>query len=144
MRHLVTGTFLAVVLAAGVGAASAQYRDPYGNPVYRDGQRDGYRPDYRGAYDPVDRVLGELDRMGWGGYRSWSDRRNLEQARKDLVRFQENRARGRFDRGRLDNAIGHLDHMARSYDVDPRSHQFFVRAVTELREFRARSTGYRR
>lgn len=129
MRNVLTLTFTAALLAA---SAPAQYRGP-----------DGYagRPDYgRRApqFETPNRVLGHLEQIRGGGYWEHGDLKRVENARADLFRFREEMERGRYNRGRLDSAIGNLDHLARSSRVPPRDRDWFRRDVVELREFRAR------
>lgn len=141
-----------VLLAAAT--AGAQYRnnqypnnDPrYGNGRYGNDDR-GYGGQGRqgGAYrgDLVDRVLSDLDRSQYaagGDRRQWKE---LEQARRDLVRFRENWMRGRFDRDRIDGAIHHLDRLVESRWLEPRARDILARDLYALRDFRA-GGGYNR
>jgi hypothetical protein len=139
MRTFFSGTLFALALLAASGAARAQYRGPYGNPSYRD--QPGYgRP--HGEFDVVARVLGHLDRARTGGWWSRGDTHHYEHARNDLMRFQDDLARGRFDQGRLDSAIGHLNHLAGSHQVPPRDRELLARDGYDLREFRSRRGGW--
>src|SRR5690349_7617030 len=137
MRHFLTAVMLFAGIVVATGAASAQFRGPYGDPYPPSRERGGYDS---GA---VNRVIGHIDRAEWGRYLSHGDRKHLESARRDLFRFQDDWMRGRFDRGRLDNAIGHLNHVANSYQLPPRERDMLMRDVYELRDFRERGSGYR-
>jgi hypothetical protein len=119
-------------------AANAQY-GPYRNdPRYGGGYNGGYNGGYYGGRgDIVDRVLADLDRAQRYSY-SGRGSRELDQARRDLLRFRDNASRGRFDRGRLDNAIGHLDRVVRSGWVGGREREVLAQDLYALRDFRAR------
>ena len=124
------GTALLVIISA-----QAQYRD---DPYYDRGPAYSRAPHPDGG--PVSRVLADLDRFG--GY----DRHTLkevEQARFDLERFRDNGMRGRFDRDRLDGAIGHLQHVVDSRWISPRERNILARDLDALRDFRA-NRGYPR
>jgi hypothetical protein len=72
--------------------------------------------------------------------RSWTDRHNqrhFERALRDLHRFQDRMAQGRFDRGRLDSAISNLNHLANARQIHPRDRAILQRDVFALRDFRA-------
>jgi len=118
-----------LILAAG---ANAQWRS-FGDDDYNRGPY--ARGEGRGRADVVDRALRDLDsaRSYRGGRSDW---REMEKARKGLMRFQDNWYRGRFDKDRLDGAIEHLDRLARSRDVDPRDARILERDVWDLRSFR--------
>jgi hypothetical protein len=127
MRRVVL-MFGVVLFAAG---ANAQWRR-FGDDDY------GRGPERRGGaarLDVVERALRDVDaaRPYRGGGHHW---RELEQARKDLVRFEDKWDRGRFDKGRLDGAIGHIDHLLRSSALDPRDRRALERDVWDLRSFR--------
>lgn len=121
-------TWMMAVVAAAMLASSApaQYREPYG-------QRRG--PEF----DVTGRVLRNIDSVRGGPWWGRGELNQLDKARNDLYRFQDNFSRGRFDRGRLDSAIGHLDNVARGRRVPPRERDMIQRDVMELREFRARA-----
>ena len=87
--------------------------------------------------EPVRRAISDLDRMRSIRYADGHERKHIENARRDLVRFEENRARGKFDRDRLDSAISHLSHLANSWQVQPREREVLYQDVQALRELRA-------
>ena len=136
-EFLLSSTVL--LLAFGMSAAADDRY--YGN------ERGGWE---RGAgqvrgSEPVRRALSDLDRMRSIRYANGHERKHIDNARRDLVRFEENWARGKFDRDRLDGAIGHLSHLANSGQVHPREREVLFQDVRALREFRAYrgGTGYR-
>ncbi len=132
MRQRSTVWMACGVLALAT-AASAQWRPFGGGRPY---------PGGRGGAGIVDRALSDLDRARSYGYTDHHERKHFDQARKDLIRFQENWARGRFDKDRLDGAIENLNHLANADQVNPRDRRIFYRDVEELRAFRARAGGY--
>jgi hypothetical protein len=140
MRTFWSGIAAAALLT--VGAAQAQYRDRYGNQNPYGNRGDnrygngGYGYNYGGNLVP--RVLSDLDRAASARYADKHERKHFDQARKDLLRFQENGARGKFDRDRLDGAIDHLSHLANSDRLHPRDRQMLARDMQDLREFRSR------
>ena len=134
MRNVVT---IAAAAALFAGGAYAQYRDRYGYtapPTYN-------TP--RTNMDVAGRVLEHLDRVQPGSFWDRGEMKQVEHARNDLYRFRDEMARGHYNRGKLDSAIGHLDHLARSNRVPPREREWFQRDVYDLREFRARGSGGR-
>lgn len=127
MRHWMTSGLLAagLLIATLPAAAQGPWRGRYSNaPV-------------------IDRVLSDIDRAGYNGYADRHERNRLENARRDLIRFQDNWARGRFDRDRLDSAIDNLHHVVDSGRIDPRARGLLARDMDILRDFRAnRGSGY--
>ena len=135
--------FGALCLAA---TASAQYRpsrnNPYGQEYpydrsapYNSGRREA------GRVDLIDRVLGDLDRAQTSGYSRRRDEKQFDKARRDLLRFRDNWSRGRFDRGRLDSAIGNVHHLVDSRWLPPREREMLSRDLYALRDFRS-NRGY--
>ncbi len=116
-----------------------------GGAFAQPGDRDyPYDSRYRGySVDVVERASSDLDFAGYdsGSYFGGRERREIDQARRDLIRFRENWSRGRFDRDRLDGAIEHIHHFVDSRDVDPRMRERLERDLYSLRDFRANS-GY--
>jgi len=138
-----TSLLLTAALTAATGLSLAQgpySRDGYGNQRYYDYDRRGPAPAYRG--DLVGRVINDLSQAGSRGWMENHDRKHLERAWRDLDRFQEKLSRGRFDHGRLDSAIGNLEHVVRADRVDPRTRGRLARDLQELRAFRARGGSY--
>ncbi len=121
-----------LLLATG---ASAQWR-------YRDYDRDQGRSYGRYQGSVVDRALSDLDHARSYGRVDNHERKHFDQARKDLLRFRDNWAKGKFDKDRLDGAIENIQDLVDSNQVHPRERQILGRDLTELRDFRA-SRGYR-
>jgi hypothetical protein len=145
MNHLSRLALIGPGVLLLAATAGAQYRnDPYyrNNPYYRGPNGNYYdrgNPNgapYRGG-DIVDRVLGDLDRSQYsvrGGRHEWKE---LDQARRDLIRFRENWMRGRFDRDRIDGAIHHVQRLVDSAGMSPRDRDMLSRDLFALRDFRA-------
>ena len=110
------------------GRGSREYYDQHDN-----GDRRGRYDDRRG--DAVSLTLADLDRAQSWNYRG-RGRGEFDKARADLLRFREQWIRGRFDRGRLDNAIGHVQRLLGSGWLNPRDRQALGRDLYALREFR--------
>ncbi len=121
--------FFAALLVAG--NAGAQWRS-FGDDRDDRGRGNRYRPEL------IDRVLRDVDSAQYDRFAARHERHQFEQARKDLLRFEDRWYRGDFDRGRLDGAIGHLDHIVRSPYVDPRERHVLERDLWDLRAFRER------
>jgi hypothetical protein len=140
MRRMLL-SFGVLLLAA---SANAQWRpfgdrdDDYGRgPARRGGP-------YRG--DVIARALRDVESARSYDYADHHNRRHFEQARKDLVRFQERWYRGSFDKSRLDGAIENIAHLVRSRQVDPYERRMLERDLWDLRSFRERrgyETGWR-
>jgi hypothetical protein len=130
MRQLMTAAVIGGLAAA---AASGQFRAPsWGDDDRWERQR---RSPVRG--DVVARVLGDLDRMRSYRRVDHHERKHFENARKDLLRFRDRWADGRFDRGRLDSAIDNLRHLVDSAQVHPRDREILARDLYALRDFRS-------
>jgi hypothetical protein len=148
MRHFLrTGLF-------GIGAlwlaasAQAQYGRRPDGPYTPNGPYNRNDPYYSGRSGPayrgdlIDRVLSDLDRAR-SYNREGRNRKEFEHARQDLLRFRENLARGRFDRGRLDSAIKNVDRLVNSRWLSPQEREMLSRDVYALRDFRS-NRGYQR
>jgi hypothetical protein len=144
-------------IAAGAlllaSCATAQWGGPYGNGPYGNGPYNngpsnngpyGNRYPGRGGYGQgntaaIDRTMSDLSRAQSG---PWANRSNeYDKARRDLERFRESWMRGKFDRGRLDSAIGHVQSAA-GRTRDPRMREMLLRDANELRAFRSSGGGY--
>ena len=135
-----TSLFLTLLMAGGVSVALAQGpypRDGYGGR-YRDYDRGNYNGNRR--EDVVGRVMNNLSQAGGYGWMDHRDQKRLDHAFRDLMRFQEKWSRGRYDRGRLDSAIGHLQQAVNSNRIDPRRRDRLARDLYDLRDFRARGS----
>jgi hypothetical protein len=140
-RAILLGCILAV--AAAAQWPSRQRDRDRDRDRYEDRDRD-YRDsrygDYRGGRSGiavVERALNDLQRNRSAGRVDGHERKHMEQARYDLIRFRENWSRGKFDKDRLDGAIENLADLARADQVHPRDRQMFARHRDNLREFRA-------
>jgi hypothetical protein len=140
---------LALIVTGTVSIALAQGpypRDGYGNPGYNNrGYSGGYRDYDRGGYGRsngtvIDRVMGDLSQTGSYGWMDGRDRKHINHAQDDLMRFQEKWSRGRFDRGRLDRAIDNLQHVVNSSRLDPRRRDRLASDLYDLRDFRNRGS----
>jgi hypothetical protein len=130
MAPLLLRAGLAVVLAAGAFGYDPRWR------------REPYRGGAGYYGDVVPRVLSHLRGARSYRYVDNHDRRHFEDARRHLERFQSNWSRGRFDSGRLDDAIDNLKHLAQADRVHPRERAVFAEDIRALREFRARRGDY--
>ncbi len=128
-KMLLTSTALLLALGTSAVADDRYYGDQRGS-----WQRSGSQ--VRGN-EPVRRALSDLDRLRSIRYADGHERKHIENARRDLVRFEENWARGKFDKDRLDGAIDHLNHLANSGQVHPREREVIYQNVRALRDFRA-------
>jgi hypothetical protein len=131
------------VLAAALGA-NAQY--PYaGARPYNawQGRERGERGRDAGL---IDRVLRDLDRARSDREAERREHDRFDQARRNLLRFEDNWSRGRFDKDRLDGAIDDLHHLSNSNHLRGRDRDMLARDMQALRDFRAsggRYEGYR-
>ncbi len=130
MRRMIWTAILSSLLLTG---ACAQRRWDY-----RDAPR---ARDQRFGNSPVSRVLGDLDRARSYRNADGHERKHFENARRDLMRFQDNWMRGKFDRDRLDGAIENIDHLVGSRQIHPRDREILARDLSTLRDFRSRG-GY--
>ena len=116
----------------------------YRDDDYRQGR--DYRYGSRQGGSLIGQVLSDIDRAA---SRSWVDgheRRHFYEASRKLQEFEERRARGNFDNGKLDRAIENLAHLADSDQIRDRDREILYRDLTELRQFRSargRNSDYR-
>lgn len=99
--------------------------------------RDGYGRNGRGYGNPIAQVLADLSRLD-----RFADRDanyHVDKAQYALHRFEVNSNRGRFDKDRLDEAIEHVEHLARRSRLDGRGREIAFRDLELLRNLR--STG---
>lgn len=121
-----------LTVTAAMPAAGGGRRDHGGQHLYS----------YRGG-GPVRTAMYDLE-SAWRRARVDSHEANhFRRALGDLAGFEERAARGRFDRGRLDSAIGHMAHLAQARQLHPRDRQLIARRILELRYFRERWAAYR-
>ncbi len=95
--------------------------------------------DYRpyGYQDPVSRAIRNLEGIGSRSFVDRHEQRHFRGALEELYRFQQRARDGRFDKGRLDRAIEHIDHLAGADQLHPRARQILRGDLWELRRFRS-------
>jgi hypothetical protein len=135
LSHLASKFSICMALGAGLVAAAPAHAQDYGDPYYRPVERYG-RPD-----SLFDRVQRDLDRAVANPYTNGHTRRRVDDARRDVWRFQRRASEGKFDKHALDRAIGSVDEVVESDALDYRDRRELQRDVIEMREFRA-SGGY--
>jgi hypothetical protein len=154
MRHFLRTAFLGFSALYLTGCAQAQYGryprggpDPYyrNDPYNRDDRYNRNDPYYSGRSDRayggiVDRVLSDLNRVQ-GFNRGGRNRKEIDRAREDLLRFRDRQAGGHFDRGRLDSAIENVQRLVNSNWLLPRDRDMLSRDLYALRDFRS-NRGY--
>jgi hypothetical protein len=139
-----------LLIAGFVAIAAATADDRWGR---RDGRPDpGYGRD-RGGYgygqryaDPVSSAMRSLQQIGYRARVDGHEADHFRNAMRDLDTFQERWSRGRFDRGKLNNAIGHIEHLADAHQLHPRDRAILrdgLRGLYSLREGGGRN-GYGR
>ena len=105
----------------------------------------GYRNQRANGGSPVEHALYDLNQVGSYGYRDRGDMRRINKAREELSEFQNRWARGRFDKGELDDAIGAIQQVVNSNRISGRDASMLQEDLYRLREFRAQSRyGYGR
>lgn len=124
-----------------------QQDDPYyrNDPNYRNyPDRGGYsnggnrndRYGYGGSQDPlIGRVLSDLDRAGRSGRLDGRERKHFDEAARQLEQFEDRRMQGKFDSGKIHEAIEELDHLVKSDRVSGRDRETLARDREELRQF---------
>jgi hypothetical protein len=84
----------------------------------------------------IDRVHDDLGRA----YQVWNfssgDRKRLDHAEHDLRDFANKWARGRFDKGELDEAISGVHHVVDHNQMPPREREVLYRDLEQLRGMR--------
>jgi hypothetical protein len=125
-RRQLIGAGLAALIPA---LALAQRRDepwPRGQGLVRRTQEDLRRAE--------DRAPGH----------SGKERERFDNARRHLAGFDEELGRRHFDKGRLDEAIGDVQHILDHNRLSDRGREMLQRDVTDLRELRADYDAWRR
>jgi hypothetical protein len=140
--------YLLSVAAIGIACAMTAGAQDYGrryDPYY--GGRDAYARPYdrggRGYYggDIIGRTMSDLNRAGMWARHDKHDRKRVDHAQRELMKFQDKWARGKFDSHPLDEAIDEMKDLVGSNHVSPRDREMLMRDVEGLRAFRA-SGGY--
>jgi hypothetical protein len=123
-----------------VGAnAQGWHQDPYypDDPQYRGGySHRGYRYG-RNQQVLVDRVMSDLDRAVRHAHLDGHELDHFNEVGRSLEEFQSKWARGKFDTGKLDNAIHNLEHLAQADRVRGDDREMLSRDLYDLRQFRA-------
>jgi hypothetical protein len=102
-----------------------------------------YRPyRYERSGSIAGRAQADLSRAASNPYLSRGDRHRIDNALHELGDFQERWARGRFDRGELNEAIGRLQSVVNARSLPYQDREVLAGDLAELREFRARETGH--
>ncbi len=140
---------LALALAGGamaqVGYDDRRYDDRrydnrgYGGYGDNRGFGRGYANNGRNGYDPVRATIGTLQGLQQRARVDRHEFNHMQQATEKLMRFDDQRMRGRFDRGALDSALGDLRDLAKADQLHPRDRQRIAGLVSDLyrlREYR--------
>jgi hypothetical protein len=135
MRHLGIGLLLGSALSIVTAQAQVYREGPYGRGGYRDDR--GY-----GRGDAINRTLSDINRVRSYGWSDRRERKHLDQAERELVKFQDKLVRGRFDYHHLDQGIEHLNRALNSYQMNPRDRDVLARDLITLRDFRNGGRGY--
>lgn len=139
-----------LTLLAVLAATSAVADDRWERNGRYERDRDRGR-DYRwnsgraGSYNIaiVDRTISDLRRVASRSRVDRHERNHFERALYHLDRFRHNYTRdGRFDTGRLNDAIEHLDDLSRAHQLHPRDREVLARDLYALRDFRSRRDRY--
>ena len=127
------------VAAIGLACAITAGAQDYGRRYDRDhDRRDAYS---RFDRDIIGRTMSDLSRVGaYSGY-DHHNRKRVDHAQRELMKFQEKWARGGFDSHPLDEAIDEMKDLVRSDHVGPRERIVLMRDIEGLRDFRA-NRGY--
>jgi hypothetical protein len=123
----------AALLTLSLGASAQIYRsDPYGGG----GSYRGSEPRYRSG-GLIEQVQSHLDRaMSSNFYPGDRERRRFDNAKRHLWEFQERLNQGRFDKDRLDQAIGDIQHLVDHTGLPYQARDVLYRDLSRLREFR--------
>lgn len=107
------------------------YDDRYGQGRYGNN-----RFGYGGNQDPlIERVLSDLDRAAANARFDGRERKHFAEAARQLEQFEDRRMRGKFDTGKIHEAIEELDHLVKADRVSWRDREILARDREELRQF---------
>jgi hypothetical protein len=110
-----------------------------GDPHDRQGY---YRSGRGGAYTPVNRAIRDLEFMASRSYADHHEHNHFRRAIRELYRFEDRWRRGRFDKGRLDEAIENINHLAHADQIHPRDRARLRGHLYDLRRFRSERGRY--
>ncbi len=88
------------------------------------------------AREIVDRTMDDLRHIERQNAFAGEDRDRYERAMRSLSDFDRSVSEGRFDRGKLDEAIEHVDHVMKSKMLDPRERDRVMDDLRDLRRLR--------
>jgi hypothetical protein len=153
-----------LLLGSGVLVLSmaAQAQDPYysqrDDPYYRndpyyqnfpnqggynDGRysrQSGYPDRYgdgRNQGSLIGRVVSDLNMAARNSRFDRRERKHFDEGVRQLQQFEDRWAQGRFDTGKLHEAIEELDHLAKSDRVSGRDREILARDAADVRRFRS-------
>ena len=126
------GKRIAVLTMAAIAMAVAGY----GGDRYDRRDRGRQSGIYGRNYDPIGLALRDVQNV-WSRSRvDGHERDHFRKAIDSLQRFQNDAARGRFDRGQLDRAIDNLGDLAQADQIHPQGRQLLRQRLYDLRSLR--------
>ena len=153
-RTLISQVLLGTMLIAGIAYADddddrrygrSRGSDRYRNgPVYRD---DGYRRGgggygYRDPSAIARRVISDLERVRRMSRVDSHERDHFRDARDELIKFESRWRSGRWDNGKLDDAISELRDLARADQVHPSGRRILMDDLRMLEDLRSNRHSY--
>ena len=100
----------------------------YGNGRYGDG---------RNQDSLIGRVVSDLNMAARNSRFDRRERKHFDEGVRQLQQFEDRWAQGRFDTGKLHEAIEELDHLAKSDRVSGRDREILARDAADVRQFRS-------
>lgn len=85
----------------------------------------------------IQRVLSDLNIAAANARLDGHERKHFDDAFRQLEQFDDRWARGKFDSGKLHEAIEDLEHLANADRVSGRDRDMLARDLQDLRQFRA-------
>lgn len=92
---------------------------------------------------PVDATIQDLQRIASNNTYSRKENERYDNAMRHLSQFEERLREGRFDKDKLDEAIGDVQHVLDNNPMHGRAREVLTRDVWELRRLRAHYDRYR-
>jgi hypothetical protein len=134
----------AIAQTRGQGPYYPQRDDPY----YRNDPNRGYYPDQsrygndrygsgRNENSLIGRVLADLNMAASNARLDGHERKHFDEAARQLEQFEDRWAQGKFDSGKLHEAIEELEHLAKADRVSGRDREILARDSYDLRQFRS-------